>query len=325
MPPARRTTGCTKPERDGVALVTEARELAGGVAGVASMQQLAARLWSPSSWWHPGGIGWQAGSIADRESSRVLLVGPPDALVAWAWVELPGHLSALVDPACGDVAGEVVEWFLGVAEAREGLSAQVAGEDVALREALGAEGFGEIDGAPYFLDMRQAARRCEVALPTGYVIRAVQAGDFAARVRLHRSAWEPAQLPFHRDHRPVVEAGATSPFSDDAYRQVCATWPYRPELDLVAVAPDGALAASCIAWLDDGIGAAELEPVGTAPAHRGRGLARALCLAAVSRVSELGGTEVAVHARGDEAYPVPRRVYEGCGFRVRGRTVTFGR
>ena len=52
--------------------------------------------------------------------------------------------------------------------------------------------------------------------------------------------------------------------------------------------------------------------------------ARALCLAAVSRVSELGGTEVAVHARGDEAYPVPRRVYEGCGFRVRSRTVTFG-
>jgi hypothetical protein len=36
--------------------------------------------------------------------------------------------------------------------------------------AVQAEGFAEVEGAPYFLDMRQRARRPPVPTPSGYSI-----------------------------------------------------------------------------------------------------------------------------------------------------------
>jgi GNAT superfamily N-acetyltransferase len=288
------------------------------------IQDCASRLWSPSSWWHPGGLAWEAGAITDPEVGRVLLIGSGDVLVAWAWLELPGHLGAQIDPVHPSVAGHVVDWFLENA-GDDSLTAQVSDGDVAIQTALASAGFAELEGAPYFLDMRQVAAPCHITLADGYGIRSVRPDEAATRARLHRAAWEPGKLPFGPGHRPDFPAGAESSFSEDSYELVQSTWPYRSELDLVAVAPDGTLAASCIAWLDDATGAAEIEPVGTDPAHRGLGLAAALCLAAVQRVSELGGTEVAIHARGDEAYPVPRRVYGRCGFLAVNRTRTYGR
>jgi GNAT superfamily N-acetyltransferase len=288
------------------------------------IQHCASRLWSPSSWWHTGGLAWQGGSITDRGPARVLLFGSRGGLAAWAWLERPGHLSAQIDPAHPELAPGIVAWF---AENGTGarLTVQVAAGDDALRGALDAAGFSELVAAPYFLDMRQAAGRRPMTLPEGYCVRSVQPDDVTARVRLHQAAWEPGRLPFHPDHRPVTPPGAKSSFGEEDYRRVQSTWPYRPELDLVAVAPDGTLAASCIAWLDDTIGVAEIEPVGTAPSHRGLGLAAAVCLAAVDAVSMLAGTEVVIHARGDAAYPVPRRVYRRCGFSAVSRTSTYAR
>ena len=50
-------------------------------------------------------------------------------------------------------------------------------------------------------------------------------------------------------------------------------WPYRADLDCVVEAPDGSLVAYCLAWLDDANRVGELEPVGTHPDYRRRGLA----------------------------------------------------
>lgn len=288
------------------------------------IQECAARLWSPSSWWHPGGLAWEGESITHRETSQVLLIGSPGALIAWAWLELPGHLNAQIDPAHASLASRIVTWFVDNATA-DLLTASVPDGNDTLRVAVQAEGFAEVEGAPYFLDMRQRARRPPVQRRVATASARVTPADFAARVRLHQAAWEPGRLPFHPDHPPDIANDAENPFSEDSYRRVQAAPTYRPELDLVAVAPDGSLAASCIAWLDDRIRVAEIEPVGTDPDHRRRGLAGALCLAAIDKVSELGGTEVAIHARGDEAYPVPRLVYGRCGFSVTNRTRTYGR
>jgi ribosomal protein S18 acetylase RimI-like enzyme len=69
---------------------------------------------------------------------------------------------------------------------------------------------------------------------------------------------------------------------------------YRPELDLYVVAPDGEFASFCIAWWDARNRIASLEPVGTVPEHRRKGLARAVVLEAIRRVAELGVEEVFV-------------------------------
>jgi GNAT superfamily N-acetyltransferase len=69
---------------------------------------------------------------------------------------------------------------------------------------------------------------------------------------------------------------------------------YRPELDLYVVAPDGEFASFCIAWWDARNRIASLEPVGTVPEHRRKGLARAVVLEAIRRVAALGAEEVFV-------------------------------
>ena len=51
----------------------------------------------------------------------------------------------------------------------------------------------------------------------------------------------------------------------ETYAEMTQAWPYRADLDCVVEAPDGRLAAYCLAWLDEANAAGELEPVGTHP------------------------------------------------------------
>lgn len=65
---------------------------------------------------------------------------------------------------------------------------------------------------------------------------------------------------------------------------------YRPDLDLVAVAPDGTFAANTTVWLDEVNRYALFEPVGTHPEHRRRGLASAVIAEGLRRAVTLGAT-----------------------------------
>ena len=115
---------------------------------------------------------------------------------------------------------------------------------------------------------------------------------------------------------PEVAGDGPGPsYSIDKHRAVIETPGYRPELDLVAAGPDGALAAYALGWLDERTHALLFEPVGTDPAHSGRGLARALCAQMLRIAAQLGAKEAIVGPRGDPGYPLPRRVYEGLGMR----------
>lgn len=69
---------------------------------------------------------------------------------------------------------------------------------------------------------------------------------------------------------------------------------YRPNLDIYVVSPGGEYVSFCIAWWDEVNQIASLEPVGTAPAHRSKGLARAAVQEAVRRVAELGARRIFV-------------------------------
>jgi ribosomal protein S18 acetylase RimI-like enzyme len=118
--------------------------------------------------------------------------------------------------------------------------------------------------------------------------------DVPQRVEIHRTVWHPSRVT------------ATS------YERVMAAWPYRPELDWVAVAPDGSFAAYACGWLDDANGAVELEPVGTHPDHRRAGLGRAVCLAVASAARRTGASLAVVYCHpGGPA----QALYEAAGFR----------
>jgi len=63
--------------------------------------------------------------------------------------------------------------------------------------------------------------------------------------------------------------------------------------------------------------------VGTDPRFRHRGLGRAVNLYALERLREVGARRAIVGSRGDDGYPVPRRLYESVGFRELSRNLRY--
>lgn len=66
---------------------------------------------------------------------------------------------------------------------------------------------------------------------------------------------------------------------------------YRPDLDLVAIAPSGEVAGFTTLWYDDVTRCGYFEPVGTMPEHQRCGLARSLLCEGMRRLSRLGATQ----------------------------------
>ena len=127
---------------------------------------------------------------------------------------------------------------------------QVADGDLVLLETLRGAGYEPVPDSPFDLDVRLAttAMGDAVELPAGYVVRSASPDDDL--VAVHRAAWRPADLPFARGHMPAFSTDATSSFDAAKLAAVQAADGYRADLHVVVTAPDGSLAASCIAWFD---------------------------------------------------------------------------
>jgi ribosomal protein S18 acetylase RimI-like enzyme len=89
---------------------------------------------------------------------------------------------------------------------------------------------------------------------------------------------------------------------------------YDPELDVVAVAPDGRIGAFCIVWPDPVNKVGLFEPVGTHPDFQRRGLGKAVMSEALRRLRERGMTEACVCTNANHTPAV--RLYESVGFRT---------
>jgi GNAT superfamily N-acetyltransferase len=85
------------------------------------------------------------------------------------------------------------------------------------------------------------------------------------------------------------------------YRNVQRAPLYRRDLDLVAVARDGELAAFCTLWFDEVTRTAAFEPVGTHPIHQRRGLGKAVMTEGLRRVRELGASLATVNSYSESA------------------------
>lgn len=87
---------------------------------------------------------------------------------------------------------------------------------------------------------------------------------------------------------------------------------YQEDLDIVAVDPDGKFAAFCTARIDPLSKIAELEPVGTHPDHRKRGLAKAVICESLKRLEKYKPSAVVI--LGAAPTDGARRLYESVGF-----------
>jgi len=101
------------------------------------------------------------------------------------------------------------------------------------------------------------------------------AGCYASGLAFH-----PSDIKFAVENRQDVSW----------YRNIQNAPLYRRDLDMVAITPEGAVAAFCTIWFDDVTRTAYFEPVGTAPAYQRRGLGKAVMCEGLRRLKRMGAT-----------------------------------
>ncbi|MEU4241732.1 GNAT family N-acetyltransferase [Actinoplanes sp. NPDC026619] len=286
-----------------------------GPADLAAMQRIVQRAWNPDSHWHIGDLAWQRPSMPDR---TIALWDE----AAWAWFSAGNGLEMAAPP---ELVGAVLAWFDEMAGDDE-KSVTVMETDAAAIDGLTAAGYRPAQTTTFF---RHCLRELDDTLPApqitaGYQVRSVRPGELAARAAVHRAAWQLKRLG--EMQVPPVDLGeGGSGMTTARYGEIIGHWPYRSDLDLVVEAPDGSLVGSALGWIDDVNHVALLEPVGVDPEHGRRGLGAAVSLACLHAMRAAGATLAVVCPRGDDAYPVPRRLYHAVGFHDAGRTVTYQR
>jgi ribosomal protein S18 acetylase RimI-like enzyme len=227
-------------------------------------------------------------------------------LVGFAWLITNGDVDLIVYPRawCGLIVLDMVEW----AEKRSREPGAIDRSDrptvvwslesnAPLTEAVRNCGL-VASGRKYLHLLRSLhAETFAAQVPAGHVIRGVSGREEAApRAALHRAAFPHSRL------------------TTEVYMQLMQSRRYRQELDVVITAPGGEFAAMALGWLDTRNRLGELEPVGTHPAHRRKGLARAAIQEVMRRLRQSGAEAVVVYADADNAGSV--ELYQRLGFTV---------
>jgi GNAT superfamily N-acetyltransferase len=134
--------------------------------------------------------------------------------------------------------------------------------------------------------------------PAGYTVRAL--GDESELPARSWLSWK----AFHPDEPDEKYEGW------EWYMNVQRVPLYNRDLDIVAVASDGELAAFCTVWVDNVTHTAVFEPVGTHPEHQKRGLGKAVMSEGLRRAQKLGATLASVSSYSPGAHAL----YESMGF-----------
>jgi ribosomal protein S18 acetylase RimI-like enzyme len=140
----------------------------------------------------------------------------------------------------------------------------------------------------------------EAALPTGCQVRAIaEVGETSTRAAAEREVWFPW---------PVGN------ISDDDYARLMRMPGYHRDLDVVAVTPDGVIAAYVNGWIDPVNRIGDFGPVGALPAYRRQGLTRATLLGGLRRMKARGMNRMCI-STGVSNMPA-LRLYESIGFKI---------
>jgi len=166
--------------------------------------------------------------------------------------------------------------------------------DTARVKLLTELGWMREDAPPYVLNRRTLVGLPDPVVPDGYRIRSARGLEEAA-----------ALAGIH-----VAAFGAT--WTPKLYRRYMQAPGYAAEREYVVIAPDGTFAAFTVTWHDELNRTGLLEPVGTHPDHRRRGLGKAVVLHALHRMKEAGMIWATVANTGTNE--ASRALYAACGF-----------
>ena len=261
----------------------------------------------------PYRLSWWAFDVPENVS---LWVDDHGKLAAWAVLQTPFWA---MDYACrpdapADTHRRVVAWADERAAATRGTPGghplwfvNVFARQTERRRDLEAAGFadqgdvGENSWSKVFLRRPAAEVVPAPVLPEGFSIRALAGvSEVGAYVTLHRAAFgsEAMTEPWRRRTTERPE--------------------YVPDLDVVAVAPDGHLAAFCVCWFDpagrEGRPSRQIEPMGVDPAFRRLGLGRAVLAEGLRRLHQRGARQVFVES--DRSPEGAFAFYQSVGFHV---------
>jgi mycothiol synthase len=158
-------------------------------------------------------------------------------------------------------------------------------DDAARQEMLREHGYSRSGYAEHQWRRDLDVPISAVPVPNGYTIRALGDG-LELLERCYASG-----LGFHEGDIHVAVENRDDP---TWYHNIQNAPLYRRDLDLVAVAADGAIAAFCTIWFDDVTRSAYFEPVATVPAHQQRGLGTSLLREGLCRLQRMGATRAFV-------------------------------
>ena len=238
--------------------------------------------------WHTclncAGVGLEEVAFLWEESDDLVAILMPDGG--------PGEAHLLVHPLWRTI--ELEAEMLSVAE--DNLAAlQPDGshrlvvwspeQDYSRQELLRRRGFVKGDEPEYQWRRDLESAIPDVSLTTGYNIRSLGDG-LELLERCYASG-----LGFHDGDIRIAINNRTDP---SWYRNIQNAPLYRRDLDLVVIAPDGAIASFCTIWFDDVTRSAYFEPVATVPDHQRRGLGKALLIEGLRRLRRIGATRAFV-------------------------------
>jgi len=239
--------------------------------------------------------------------------GADGSLLAWAvWQQPWITLDYAVHPdEAGTIETEIIAWTLDRFRAMAREHGRVlsyfidAREDDPARIALlERHGFVRADWCALHLTRTLETPLPWPSLPEGFTIRHLAgAEDLQGYVALHRIAFESTSM--------------TAEWKTGITRMP----QYIPDLDLVAVTPDGRFAAFCVSWLHGDAG--QIEPLGVHSDFAGQGLGRTLLAEAFRRLQKRGVATAHIEVSNDN--PRARHLDESAGFRAAHRIWKYER
>ena len=253
-------------------------------------------------------------TVGDLDWWRFTSNEPEPLGSAWLWLDGEEAVGAvwlggdqadlLVHPHHREVEDAMLDWHEARhrerhagADALSPLTTYVFDGDTGRVARLRQRGYERVDRCYRYRHRSLGEPVVEPMLPGGYNLRHVAGeADLEARVAVHRAAFAPSRMTVEK-HRAVMAAPT-----------------YRPELDLVSVAPDGGFASYCIVWFDAANRIGIFEPVGTDPAYQRLGLSRAVLTEGLRQLRALGATVAYVNTGCDNVAANP--LYASVGFRV---------
>jgi mycothiol synthase len=227
-----------------------------------------------------------------KQGSRIVAVATPEARLRY-FIQMHPDFNYLEEEVLKWIEEHCVENKAG-----EKLSIVVIEGNQVREAALRERGYER--GTVYGI---QRLRHLATPIPDyrvseGFKIRSVEPGDFDEIAKAIRAVFGHGEW-FTRE---ILEEMSRASF-------------YHGDLDLVAVHQSGVIASFCTFRYDTPSGVTELEPMGTLPQYRGRGIAKALLCEGFRRLKGYDVSLLCIDGAANN--PAANRLYEETGFTTR--------